>query len=221
MKNNLVYYDVDDLKELPILEDKNFRYLDFIGGSKEFRVFVVPIDLTRNDFIKKHSNLIDMRLFNPIYENKGIVITPDMSYALPGFYVLCYKSYVHHVDSLPDNLMMRTGILIKYLRKGLKEGLNFECCNLYGDEKERISNPLHYWIVPKYPELLKDGLDHKLMDLNLNEYLKTFKYSQYKDQIIRCNEKMIDYFKEINLKNIDDSIFNLSSRSVIISITSK
>lgn len=221
MEKNIVYYDVNDLEELPDLKEKNFRYLDFIGGSKEFRVFVVPIDMTRNDFIKKHSNLIDMRLFRPIYENKGIVITPDMSYALPGFYVLTYKSYVHHVDSLPDNLMMRTGILIKNLRKGLKQALNFECCNLYSDEKKRISSPLHYWFVPKCPEHLKAGLDHKLMDLNLNEYLKKFKYSKYKEQIIQCNEKMINYFKEINLKSIDDTIFNLASRSIILSITSK
>ena len=216
-----IYYDVDNLKQLPKLENPKTRYLDFIGGSKEIRAFVVPYDLPRTDFIKENKELIETEIFEPIYENKGIVITPDMSYALPGFYVLSYKSFIHHCDSIPDNLIMRTGVLLKYLRKAMKDALGIECCNLYSDEKRRKSNVLHYWIVPKNPEYLQEGLDQKLININLSEYLSCFKYSINKDKMLDYNTKMRKYFDEINLKEIDNSIFDLAKRSIILSVTSQ
>ena len=221
MQKNITYYDVNTLEELPILKDKTKRYLEFIGGSKELRVFEVPNDMTRGEFCKEHSNKIENDLFKPIYENKGIKITPDMSYAVPGFYVISYTGYIHHNDEASDNLMIRTALIIKYLRKALRECLGIECCNLYSDEKKKRSNSLHFWFVPKYEKFLKNGLDHKLMDMNLNEYLKNFKYSEYKELILEANKKIEEYFIKNNIKEKDDNIYNLVSRSIIISITSK
>lgn len=220
-KEEPIYYDVENLEQLPKLKDSKTRYLDFIGGTKEIRAFVVPYDLARTDFIKENKHLIETKIFEPIYENKGIVITSDMSYALPGFYVLSFKSFIHHCDSIPNNLIMRTGVLLKYLRKAMKKALGIECCNLYSDEKRRKSNVLHYWIVPKHAEFLEDGIDHKLININLEKYLNNFKYSENKDKMINYNIKIKEYFEKINLKKIDDSIFNLAKRSIILSITSK
>lgn len=221
MEEEPIFYDVENLEQLPKLKDSKKRYLDFIGGTKEIRAFIVPYDLARPEFVKKHKNLIESSLFEPIYENKGILITPDMSYALPGFYVLSYKSFIHHCDDISNNLIMRTGVLLKYLRKGMKEVLNVECCNLYSDEKVRKSNVLHYWVIPKQAKYLKNGLDEKLMHMDLVEYLSNFKYSVNKEKIADFNKKIKKYFDDINLKKIDDSIFELSKRSMILSVTSK
>ena len=149
------------------------------------------------------------------------MITPDMTYPVPGFYVISYERYIHHSDEISDNLMMRTSLLIKYLRKALRETLGIECCNLYSDEKNRRANSLHYWLVPKYKEFLSDGLDHKLMELNLNEYMKKFRTYYHKKNIREANKKIKEYFIINNLKEKDDQVYNISKRSMILSVTSK
>lgn len=212
MEENVIFYDVNSLSELPKIEDENFRYLDFIGGTKEIRAFLIPISFPRKDFMIKYSNLIDNKLFAPIYDNKGILIATDTSFAVPGFYVLSYKDYINRCDNISDNLMMRTGILIKNLRKGMKEILNFECCALFSEEKKNGATPLHYWILPKYAELLEKGIDQKFWTEDINKYLRSFKYSEYRDKMIECNEKMRQYFEDIDLKTKDNEIFNMTEK---------
>ena len=57
MNNKYDYLDVNSLDELPKLKDKKYRYLDFIGGTKEFRAFIVPLEMTRSEFVKYNSYL--------------------------------------------------------------------------------------------------------------------------------------------------------------------
>lgn len=220
-KTNLKYYDVDSMQELPPLTDAGKRYLDFLGGTKNLRVFVIPRDLPRVNFMKLFPQLIERKLFKPIYENKGISIMPDMSYAVPGFYVISYNHYFYHCDSIPESVMMRTGVILKYLRKGIEEALGIECCSLYQDDKKRISTPVHYWLVPKYAKYLDEGLDCKLMDVDFKKYLNKFNFQEQKEKMFACNRKIKKYIKDINLKAIDDKVFDYTKKGVNLLITSK
>lgn len=220
-KRDLIYYDVDSLEQLPKLEDDKKRYLDFIGGTKNFRVFAVSKDLPRIKFIENFPHLIEKELFEPVYQNKGISIMSDMSYAVPGFYVISFSKYFYHCDTIPDTTMMRVGVIIKQLRKGLEKALGIECCSLYQDDKKRISTPVHFWLVPKYKEYLAEGLDYKLMEVNFKAYLDKFKFQEQKDKMFLCNKKIKKYFKEIDLKAIDDKILEANKKGFNLLVTSK
>lgn len=211
MKKELIYYDVNSFDELPELPDKEHRYMDFMGGTKEIRAFLAPVSLSRNDFFEQYPEYYEKEVLAPIYTNKGITISPDMSYAVPGFYVLSIDDYRLHCYEIPNNYTMRTAFLIKETRKALKEALNIQCCMIITDENRRISNPMHYSIIPKYEQYLEKGLEQQLIDIKLNDYYSNFKYSKYKQNIIEANKKMKEYFEKNKIKDKDNEIYNLLS----------
>lgn len=211
MKKELIYYDVDSLDELPELPDLNHRYMDFMGGTKEIRAFLAPVSLSRNDFFEQYPEYYEKEVLAPIYQNNGITISPDMSYAIPGFYVLTIDDYLTHCYKIPDIYIMRASILIKETRKALKEALDIECCMIITDENRRISNPMHYCIIPKYEQFLEKGIRHQLIEMNLLDYYSNFKYSKNKPKIIETNKKMKEYFEKNKIKDKDNEIHNLIS----------
>ena len=164
-KEEYKYIDVDNLEQLPKLNDGK-RYLEFLGGTKQYRCFIVDKNLPRCDFYKNNSDLISDFL-QPIYKNHGIVVAQDNTFPIPGFYILSYDKQYNSIDELPESLIIRTTSLIKEIRKIMRDKLNIEYVNIYYEEKDSKSNNVHYWIMPKIDVNLKN----KLHELDLKSYL--------------------------------------------------
>lgn len=198
------YIDVDNLEELPILDSK-MRYLEFLGGIKTYRCFIVNKDLPRCDFYKNNLELIEPFL-HPVYQNRGILVAQDNTFALPGFYIISYDKKYNSVADLPESLSIRTSYLIKQIIKIMKESLNVKYVNIYYEEKNTKSNNVHFWIMPK---VNKEQLSEKLYDLNMKEYLYSFKLEETKSKIIEYNKIVQQELKIINYKKKDDELYNL------------
>lgn len=196
------YIDVTNLKELPKLR-KEKRYLEFLGGTKQYRCYIVDKDLPRCDFYKYNSELIS-EFLQPIYKNHGIVVAQDNTFPIPGFYILSYDKPYNSVDELPNSLAIRTTSLIKEIRKIMRKKLNIKYVNIYYEEKSSKSNNVHYWILPKTGAI---DLKNKLYELDLKSYLESFKLQENKSKIIKYNKLIKDELLE-TYKKIDDEIFN-------------
>lgn len=201
-KEKYNYIDVNNLKELPKL-DNTKRYLEFLGGTKQYRCFIVDKDLPRCDFYKNNSELISDFL-QPVYKNHGIVVAQDNTFPIPGFYIISYEKQYDSIDELPNSLAIRTASLIKEIRKIMREKLNIEYVNIYYEEKKAKSNNVHYWILPKTDSI---KLENKLHEVDLKSYLESFKFQENKSKIEKYN-KLIKEELLANYKKIDDEIFN-------------
>ena len=123
------YYDVNELSELPPLSEQ-FRYFDFIGGTKEFRCFVVSRDLARNKFMEQNQELVEECL-RPLYENKGIVVKQDASFALPGFYIVSLLKHYRSLDEIDEVTFLRVQLILRVIRKGMREHLGIQYTHIY------------------------------------------------------------------------------------------
>lgn len=201
-KEKYEYIDVNNLKELPKLSAEK-RYLEFLGGTKQYRCYIVDKDLPRCDFYKYNPELIS-EFLQPVYKNHGIVVAQDNTFPIPGFYIISYDKQYNSIDELPNSLMIRTTSLIKEIRKIMREKLNIKYVNIYYEEKNSKSNNVHYWILPKTNVV---NLKNKLYELDLNSYLESFKLQENKSEIIKYNRLIKEELLE-NYKKIDDEIFN-------------
>jgi len=201
-KEEYKYIDVDNLKQLPKLSGEK-RYLEFLGGTKQYRCFIVDKNLPRCDFYKNNSELISDFL-QPIYKNHGIVVAQDNTFPIPGFYIISYDKQYNSIDELPNSLIIRTTSLIKEIRKIMREKLNIKYVNIYYEEKDSKSNNVHYWIMPKIDTV---NLKCKLYELDLKSYLESFKFQENKSKIVKYNKLIKEELIE-NYKRIDDEIFN-------------
>lgn len=193
------FIDVFDVKELP-QPMKGYRYLDFLGGQKCRRCFLVPYDYPRCDFFMEYSDLLDECL-QPIYNNRGIYVRQDASFAVPGLYILSYSKQYSSFDKLDDILHFRTFYIIKQIRRGMRECLGINYIHMYYEEKKEKSCNVHYWLLPIYQ---KDT--PIIFNLELTKYLKSFNYKTERKKIVDFNNKMKKYLADIELKNFDDKI---------------
>lgn len=185
------YYDVKDLSELPELP-KEFRYFDFIGGSKELRCFVAPKDMPRSKFIEVNEALLDECL-RPIYKNCGICVKQDASFALPGFYIVSPLEHYRSLDEIDQVMYLRLFFIIREIRKGMRETLAIQRVHIYYEEKMSKSSNVHYWILPiEEPDIQQRALSittatrsSLIYDLQVRNYLNQFMYSEQKGKILK------------------------------------
>lgn len=185
------YIDVDNLNELPALENK-YRYLDFLGGSKQFRCYIVSKDMPRCIFMEKFRNELDSILL-PIYIDEDICISQDASYALPGFYIISLRKHYRNIIELDYMLYEKINFWLYEIRKAMNEVLNINFVNIYYEEKTSKSANVHYWLMPVKT---KDNLAPKLHHLYLKDYLEQFKLSENKKKIEEYNKKMKKYLED-------------------------
>ena len=185
------YIDVYDLKELPKL-DEEYRYLDFLGGTKQFRCYIVSKDLPRCIFMEEYREELDDILM-PIYMDEDICISQDASYALPGFYIISLRKHFRNIMELDYKLYQKIGFWIYEVRKAMKDILNIEYVNVYYEEKSSGSANVHYWLMPVDT---KDKTAPKLHYLYLKDYLEQFKLSDNKEKIKEYNTKIKKYIIE-------------------------
>lgn len=60
------------------------RFIHFYGGTKNYRGYLVPEDLSRADFMEQYPEYIPIQNM-PIYENNGIILRADPKFPCPGF----------------------------------------------------------------------------------------------------------------------------------------
>lgn len=198
------HIDVYNVSELPLVK-KGYRYLDFLGGTKNLRCFLVPYNMPRCEFLNKYSTLLDETI-QPIYEKDGILIRQDASFALPGFYILSYIKHFNAFDKLDDVIYMRTFFLIKKIRHGMRNKLNIPFIHMYYEEKIEKSCNVHYWLMP----VLTDGTKYPpiIYNIKIRKYLSKFTFQNERKNILMYNNIMKEYIKEINLKQQDDDLKN-------------
>ena len=193
------YYDVNDVSELPPLPEQ-FRYFDFIGGTKEFRCFVVSRDLARSKFMEQNKELFDESL-RPLYENKGIIVKQDASFALPGFYIVSFSKQYRSLDEIDEVTFLRAQLILREIRKGMRERLGIQYTHVYYEEKNALSQNVHYWIVPIDIENCP-----RLYKMDIKKYLDQFLFSQNREKIIRNNALLQAYIHEIDLLKKDNDL---------------
>jgi hypothetical protein len=194
--------NIYDRSELPEIEN-GYRYLDFIGGEKNYQYFIVPYDMPRSEFIMKYSSLLDECL-EPIYQKNGIVISQDASYPLPGFYILSYENHFKAIDYLDDITHLRTFFLLKRIREGMRKRLGIEYIHMYHEEKSEKSCNVHYWLMPVQDrDTFKTPI---IYDLDIRSYLERFEFSKERETILKYNSLMKKYISEIDLSGQDESL---------------
>ena len=212
------YIDVNTLKELPKLSEEK-RYLEFLGGTKQYRCYIVDKDLPRCDFYKNNSELVS-EFLKPVYKNHGIVVAQDNTFPIPGFYIISYEKQYNSIDELPNSLAIRTTGLIQEIRKIMRDKLNIKYVNIYYEEKNSKSNNVHYWILPKTNLV---NLKDKLYEMDLKTYLEKFKLQENKSKIIKYNKLVKDELKK-NYKEIDDELvkkFDIPEKKINLCISNR
>lgn len=196
------FVDVASRSEMPPAPP-GYRYLDFLGGQKGLRCFLVPHDMPRYRFMEEYPEQLDSTL-TPIYNNNGICVRQDASYALPGFYVASLTDHYPALDVMDETTHLRVSLVIHELRKGMRQKLGVEYIHLHYEEKPDPSCNVHYWVMPVAdPET---GATTVIMRLNIRDYLARFRFPEQKETICRYNETMFDYFKKVQLARRDDAL---------------
>ena len=201
LKENIEYIDINNLDCLPNVP-KNKRYLEFIGGTKKYRCFIVDDNYSRWDFYNEHLELID-KVFHPIYKNRDILVTQDNNFAVPAFYKISYNKQYNYITELPDSLIIRTNNLIKYIRKIMFEQLNIKYVSVYCEEGQ--SSNIYFWIIPNF-EII--NINDKKYNISMKNEFKDFNIEETRKKIIKFNNKIRKELIKINYKKIDDELYN-------------
>jgi diadenosine tetraphosphate (Ap4A) HIT family hydrolase len=198
----VTYVDVWSRADIPGSPDPSRRYLDFLGGTKELRCFLVPAELPRAQFMQRHPDLLDAALA-PIYEHHGICVRQDASYALPGFYIVSLTRHFRSFDEFDGVTNQRFFLIARDVRRGMRK-LGVENANIYCEEKPDPSCNVHLWLLPVHGDGSKNST--AITRLNVKDYLSRFRLSDQRDTILDYNSRMRDYLRETELVRRDDEL---------------
>jgi hypothetical protein len=180
------YIDVDAKAELP-QAPAGHRYLDFIGGDRELRCFLVPRAMPRADFLRDRIDQVDEAL-RPVYERRDVVVRQDCSYALPGFYVVSYATRYAAFDLAPMSRHLELSAVLYEVRRAMRSDLGIEHIHLHYEEKDEPSCSVHYWLLPI--ESRRGRKETLLTHLDLHEYLRRFRFRETRERILDCNARL-------------------------------
>ncbi len=198
-KNNkpLEFYDVDRRDEFP-KEPKGMRFVYFYGGTKNYRGYLVPEDLSRADFMEMYPEYIPVQNI-PIYEHNGIILRADPKFSCPGFYILSLSKTYRAFDLLDDVTFLRFSFILKKSKEAMRKALGLNYAHLLSNEKSDPFVNVHFWLLPVNGTTSPD-----LLDFDVKSYLDSFVPKEEINKIIDYNNKMREYFEKIDLKGQDD-----------------
>lgn len=184
-KSKILMYDVDSLEDFN-LEKEGLRRFDCIGGSKNFQVFLAPKEWSRSDFMKNYKEYLDESI-KPVYEDDDVVVSQDVRYAVPGFYIVSTKTRQRTINEMGYKayekciaLTYRIGSLIKK-----KTGEN---CFYYYEEHLNKPASTHFWVLPIYSKIVQEkGFDITICKKDIWEYVDYFRFSNVKEYIYKLN----------------------------------
>ncbi|HSQ97839.1 MAG TPA: hypothetical protein VLL98_03925 [Rickettsiales bacterium] len=195
-------YKIDELEK----PENNKKWYEFIGGSKNLRCFLVDDYIVRSQIKIENSDLLD-EVLKPIYKNKDIFIAQDCSYSVPGFYVVSSITQLASVDLANNDKLCRMIFIVKNIRKALKELFNIKVAKIYSEEKNSKTSNIHFWVLPIHNEYLVNNPG--IQRSNIRSYLDMFSFQENRENILKFNEKMRQYIKDVNLLEKDNELFDL------------
>lgn len=197
--NPLTHIDVYDKKDFPIVEDGK-RYIHFYGGTKNYRAYIAPLEISRADFMELYPEYVP-RQNKPIYENNGIIVRADPKFPCPGFYIFALSKTYKAFDLLDDKTFIRFCFILKKIKEGMRSELNINYAHLLSNEKSDPFVNVHFWLVPVNGETSPD-----LLDFDVKEYLNDFDPAIEKDKVIEYNTKLKKYIERIDLIKQDNEL---------------
>lgn len=163
------------------------RYLDFMGGTKRLRCYLVPEEMPRLRFLSDHAELLDPAL-QPVFECERVCIRQDTTYALPGFYIVSLQSHFKALDMLDGVTFERMAQAIFQTRQGMRHKLGIAHIHMHYEEKPSASANVHIWMMPV--DFSRFGNATLLMNLDIRAYLSSFSFADEREKIIEYNEAM-------------------------------
>lgn len=198
-KKKLQYIDVDKREDFPPAP-QGTRYIHFYGGTKNYRAYIAPEDISRADFMEQYPEYVPEQNI-PIYENNGIVVRADPKYPCPGFYIFGLNKTYRAFDLLDDVTFLRFSFILKKIKEGMRKELGLNYAHLLSNEKSDPFVNVHFWLVPV------DGTESPdLLDFDVKEYLKSFEPSEQIEKILSYNNKLKEYIRKINLVQKDNEL---------------
>ncbi|MCV7076972.1 hypothetical protein [Mycobacterium szulgai] len=189
------FIDVDYQSELPP-DPPGLRFLEFLGGTKQLRCFIVSENTTRAEFMREYAHLLD-DCMTPIYDRDGIMIRQDAGFSLPGFYIIGLHDQVRALDYLDIGLYRKISLLLLELRKGMRSVLSINHVDIHYDEKLDKTCSVRWAVMPaprEGPQRIPS-----IADLDLRNYLSKFRLTEERETILDFNQRMRDYFSDIDL----------------------
>jgi len=199
MKKELQYIDVDKREEFPPVP-KGMRYIHFYGGTKNYRAYIAPEDISRADFMEQYPEYIPEQN-RPVYENNGIIVRADPKYPCPGFYILGLNKTYKAFDLLDDITFLRFSLILKKIKEGMRKELGLNYAHLLSNEKSDPFVNVHFWLVP-----VEGTVSPDLLDFDVKEYLSSFKPVEQIETIILYNNKLRKYLERIDLIGQDNKL---------------
>lgn len=198
MKKELKYIDVENREDFPS-EPKGFRFIHFYGGTKNYRGYLAPEDLSRADFMEQYPQYIPEQNI-PVYENNGIILRADPKFPCPGFYILSLNKTYRAFDLIDDITFLRFAFILKKAKEGMRRALNLNYAHLLSNEKSDPYVNVHFWLVPVNGTTSPD-----LLDFDVKAYLNSFVPKEEVNKIISYNNTLRKYFEEIDLVGQDNT----------------
>lgn len=199
MKKELEYIDVENRCDFPE-EPKGKRFIHFYGGTKNYRGYLAPEELSRADFMEQYPEYIPEQNI-PVYENNGIILRADPKFPCPGFYILSLNKTYRAFDLIDDITFLRFSFILKKAKEGMRKELGLNYAHLLSNEKSDPFVNVHFWLLPIDGETSPD-----LLDFDVKEYLHSFTPKDEIDKIIEYNNKLKKYFKKIDLVGLDNAL---------------
>lgn len=206
----LEFVDVEKREDFP-LEPKGYRFIHFYGGTKNYRGYLAPEDLSRADFMEQYPQYIPEQNI-PVYKNNGIILRADPKFPCPGFYILSLNKTYRAFDLIDDITFMRFAFILKKAKEGMRKVLNINYAHLLSNEKSDPYVNVHFWLLP-----VNGNTSPDLLDFDVKEYLNSFIPKEEINKIIEYNNLLKKYFEEINLVEQDNQLLEtLTSNQIEI-----
>lgn len=183
--NSVRYFDVESKEDLPTAE-AGHRYLDFLGGARHLRCYLVPYETVRAEFMETIPDLDECH--EPVFRHRGLTVRQDASYALPGLFIVSFEAHYPALDDVGEITTILSAMLIRDVRLGMRHALGIEHIHLLYEEKAEESCQVHYWMVP-VPSRRGDS-STGLTRLNLRQYLSSFRFQDQRDTILDHNARL-------------------------------
>lgn len=204
----LNYIDVNDKKDFPIIEEGK-RYIHFYGGTKNYRAYIAPLEMSRTDFMQLYPEYVPIQN-KPIYENNGIIVRADPKFPCPGFYIFALNKTYKAFDLLDDITFIRFCFVLKKIKEGMRSELNINYAHLLSNEKSDQFVNVHFWLVPVNGKTSPD-----LLDFDVKKYLNSFEPQKEKNKVLEYNMKLEKYIERINLMDLDNELMKLLKKGGI------
>src|SRR5205807_458107 len=141
----------------------------------------------RGCFMNENEHLLP-EILDPVIDGAGITVGQDAEWPVPGFMVVAVREHIGSMGEFDLDTVRRIGLVTHAVRKGMSEQLGLATVHMYQEEKRERPH-FHFWLLPLWPDVLtRTGINPRIYDSNIAEYLTWFSFNQEKERIRRCRD---------------------------------